>query len=87
MLRAFHRLGKALPGTWQAGLFPSCIAEQTLNRNGVSSGNDGETTSPHAFGRAGKADPLRSTPTAASWLLQDLGKRSRAGRSLKICLL
>lgn len=22
MLRAFHRLGKALPGTWQAGLFP-----------------------------------------------------------------
>lgn len=33
MIRAFHRLGKTLWTTWQAGLFPVRYAEQTLSMN------------------------------------------------------
>lgn len=33
MIRAFHRLGKTLCRTWQAGLFPVWYAEQTLSMN------------------------------------------------------
>ena len=32
-IRAFHRLGKMLCRTWQAGLFPVRYAEQTLSMN------------------------------------------------------
>lgn len=33
VIRAFHRLGKTLHRTWQAGLFPVWYAEQTLSMN------------------------------------------------------
>lgn len=34
MIRAFHRLGKTLRGTWQADLFPVRYAEQTEQERG-----------------------------------------------------
>lgn len=41
MIRAFHRLGKTLCRTWQAGLFPVRYAEQTLSMNRAQSPWDG----------------------------------------------
>ena len=42
MIRAFHRLGKTLCRTWQAGLFPVRDAEQTLSMNRAQSPRDGQ---------------------------------------------
>ena len=66
MIRAFHRLGKTLWTTWQAGLLPVRYAEQTLSMNqahppGVAS----EATKSMCickYGVASNSSPLNKLP-------------------------
>lgn len=69
MIRAFHRLGKALHRTWQAGLFPVWYAEQTLNMSEAQPpGAAREATNSMCIWEYWERFKRQPTPQAASWI-------------------